>query len=466
MLGINRKIAAAALACALALFAAGVPVYADTMVVTSGTTSHINVRSGPGEDYDTLASLSVGTEVEVLGEEGNWYKISFDGMTGYVRHDLLKEGASSSDTSSEGSGTSDTAADTTGSTDAGTTDTGADTSDSGTGSAETGADTSVTSEGAESTPTGIMVSGTEYTLASSLSNIKRDSLPSDVTESEITYAGGTYPAFYVGSADVYIVYMEDAEGNGGFFVFDATAMSFVPYTHMEQGDATIIFMNAPMGFAAGAAYDAVSLPADDTGTIKAYRKADASASSDAGLDETSLYTVYAKSTDGYVGWITYDDELKSVTRASEPADEAVAEADPDEDIEIAVASSDASKSDDSKTIKELRSTYNKVIAVLIVIIVILIIVTVNVVVFRGRRRRGEDDFFDDEYDAFDDDDMAKEAEEIRRNLNMRRAAESRAQDQPLPVRDPSKTIKASSPEATSGEDEKRKDDDIHMIDLN
>ena len=62
--------------------------------------------------------------------------------------------------------------------------------------------------------------------------------------------------------------------------------------------------------------------------------------------------------------------------------------------------------------------------------------------------------------------LAKEAEEIRRNLNMRRAAESRAQDQPLPVRDPSKTIKASSLEATSGEDEKRKDDDIHMIDLN
>ena len=54
----------------------------------------LRVRSGPGTEYEVLASLTNGTSVNVLEDAGNgWYKITFQGrnetVTGYVKGDYV-----------------------------------------------------------------------------------------------------------------------------------------------------------------------------------------------------------------------------------------------------------------------------------------------------------------------------------------------------------------------------------------
>ncbi len=56
-------------------------------VQTGGFT--LNVRSGPGADYDQVGSLSYGSVVSLTGFENGWYHISGDGITGYVSSDYI-----------------------------------------------------------------------------------------------------------------------------------------------------------------------------------------------------------------------------------------------------------------------------------------------------------------------------------------------------------------------------------------
>ena len=50
--------------------------------VTGGST--INVRSGPGTGYNRVATVAQNKRVTLLAEEGGWFKVSFDGATGYI----------------------------------------------------------------------------------------------------------------------------------------------------------------------------------------------------------------------------------------------------------------------------------------------------------------------------------------------------------------------------------------------
>lgn len=62
-----------------------------TGIITGGT---INVRSGPGTNYERVTKVSTGKKVTILGEENGWYQISFGGTTGYVLSDYIFEGSS------------------------------------------------------------------------------------------------------------------------------------------------------------------------------------------------------------------------------------------------------------------------------------------------------------------------------------------------------------------------------------
>jgi len=49
------------------------------------TTDNLNLRTGPSTSYSVLVSIPKGTSVPVLGRASNgWYKVSYDGRTGYV----------------------------------------------------------------------------------------------------------------------------------------------------------------------------------------------------------------------------------------------------------------------------------------------------------------------------------------------------------------------------------------------
>lgn len=57
------------------------------LVKTGG--SSLNVRSGPGTGYDKLFSLNDGAVVTITGISSGWYKISYNGKTGYVSSDYM-----------------------------------------------------------------------------------------------------------------------------------------------------------------------------------------------------------------------------------------------------------------------------------------------------------------------------------------------------------------------------------------
>jgi len=52
--------------------------------------STLNVRSGPGSQYQKLGVLKNGDEVTILGEEEGWYKILFEGSEAYVSMRYVK----------------------------------------------------------------------------------------------------------------------------------------------------------------------------------------------------------------------------------------------------------------------------------------------------------------------------------------------------------------------------------------
>lgn len=53
----------------------------------------LNIRSGPGKEYDKVASATNGARVTILGEENGWYKIIYSGnKTGYVSKDYVSIG--------------------------------------------------------------------------------------------------------------------------------------------------------------------------------------------------------------------------------------------------------------------------------------------------------------------------------------------------------------------------------------
>ena len=56
-------------------------------VKTGGST--LNVRSGPGTGYGRVTSLADGTIVNIVGISNGWYKITYNGATGYVSSDYM-----------------------------------------------------------------------------------------------------------------------------------------------------------------------------------------------------------------------------------------------------------------------------------------------------------------------------------------------------------------------------------------
>lgn len=63
----------------------------DFVVVTNDT--YVNLRSGPGENYDKIGSYVRGVWLTVSGQSGNWYYITGpDGKTGYVSANFTSRG--------------------------------------------------------------------------------------------------------------------------------------------------------------------------------------------------------------------------------------------------------------------------------------------------------------------------------------------------------------------------------------
>ncbi|MFI3313552.1 MAG: SH3 domain-containing C40 family peptidase, partial [Eubacteriales bacterium] len=52
--------------------------------------SSVNVRSLPDSGSELLAQMSLGNTAEIIGFNYGWYKVEYNGVTGYVRSDLME----------------------------------------------------------------------------------------------------------------------------------------------------------------------------------------------------------------------------------------------------------------------------------------------------------------------------------------------------------------------------------------
>lgn len=61
----------------------------DSAVVNDKVKSYLNLRSGSGTEYDIIGHLLPGEEVQIVSDDGNWYKVIVPEKTGYVYKDYL-----------------------------------------------------------------------------------------------------------------------------------------------------------------------------------------------------------------------------------------------------------------------------------------------------------------------------------------------------------------------------------------
>lgn len=64
-------------------------------------TSKLNIRGGAGTNYGIVGTLGANATVNILGQEGSWYKISYNGVTGYVSSSYIKINSSSNNTNTD-----------------------------------------------------------------------------------------------------------------------------------------------------------------------------------------------------------------------------------------------------------------------------------------------------------------------------------------------------------------------------
>ena len=68
----------------------GTTVKGKTKTVKSPDNEKVNMRRGPGTGYARVAQLKVGTKVTVVGTQGKWSKVIYNGITGYIKTEYLK----------------------------------------------------------------------------------------------------------------------------------------------------------------------------------------------------------------------------------------------------------------------------------------------------------------------------------------------------------------------------------------
>ena len=62
----------------------------------------VRMRSGAGTNYEILGTYSNGVKLTVLGSENGWYKVSYNGKTGYIKADYVRVAPDNATASTDG----------------------------------------------------------------------------------------------------------------------------------------------------------------------------------------------------------------------------------------------------------------------------------------------------------------------------------------------------------------------------
>ena len=78
----------------------------EALGIVSGT--GVRMRGGPGTGYSVLMTMGQNAAVAITGKDGNWYKVLYDGTSGYISGDYVTRHDSASGLSYTGRVTADT----------------------------------------------------------------------------------------------------------------------------------------------------------------------------------------------------------------------------------------------------------------------------------------------------------------------------------------------------------------------
>lgn len=410
-------------------------VFAETGTVTA----NVKLRSAASTESELVSGVNSGTTVEITGEENGWYKVTVNGMAGYISSEYVTKGAASSTQTTSTSEASDSSASQT-----------------------------TTAAGTENSVP-VTVNGTEYYISQ---NFLETAIPSGFASGTVTINGTGYTGAVSESMGISLVYLYN-DSDEGFFVYEEASGSFKKFVKVGNDSNYIILNSLPDGFEVPSGYTSSALSNDPSGTLSALTKDDAEAS--------DLYYVYATNNEGNTGWYLYDAQLGSYIRASQPQAVASSQTTTDtSDIssDLAAVSSDASGASDGRII-----TYTHLIAILIGAIVLLLIVIINLLLWyrrgykeelldleeegyssygRGRRYEDEEEDFDEEDEEKEDEFLDEEEEEEplpKRKSQSKPKTKAQAKPQPR---------KAAPKKRESKAELLEHDDDLDMdfLDLN
>lgn len=65
-----------------------VPAYAETAVTTPA--KGVNLRTGPGTEYEVILTIPYNAAVQVTGARGGWYEVFYEGTSGYASASYLR----------------------------------------------------------------------------------------------------------------------------------------------------------------------------------------------------------------------------------------------------------------------------------------------------------------------------------------------------------------------------------------
>ena len=89
-MGVLQRVTMKLLLVVLAAMLMSVVVAAAEGMTGTVTADALRIRSGPSTDTEILGKFYNGTEVQLTGEEGDWYTISYNGATGFSRDGMLR----------------------------------------------------------------------------------------------------------------------------------------------------------------------------------------------------------------------------------------------------------------------------------------------------------------------------------------------------------------------------------------
>ena len=83
-------------------------VFSNSVFAVTGTVTgeHVRIRKSASSSSIEVSLATKGEKVDVIGEEGNWYKVTFEGVTGYISKDYVDTTYSASSATTEETTTS------------------------------------------------------------------------------------------------------------------------------------------------------------------------------------------------------------------------------------------------------------------------------------------------------------------------------------------------------------------------